>query len=81
MDLSEIIPAKYISQVENMYQKKVYIPGTDSIVKMINIADRVVLIGIPLLLFIIIISKHKGNNVSDYCSCALFTFSRHIITS
>lgn len=46
----------YISQVENMYQKKVYIPGTDSIVKMINIADRVVLIGIPLLLFIIIIS-------------------------
>lgn len=46
----------YISQVENMYQKKVYIPGTDSIVNMITIADRIVLIGIPLLLFIIIIS-------------------------
>lgn len=46
----------FISQVENMYQEKVYIPGIDSIVKMIRIADRIVLIGIPLLLFIIIIS-------------------------
>ena len=46
----------YISQVENMYQRKVYIPGTDSIVNMITIADRIVLIGIPLLVFIIIIS-------------------------
>lgn len=46
----------YISQVENMYQQKIYIPGLDSIAKMIRIADRVVLIGIPLLLFIIIIS-------------------------
>lgn len=45
----------YISQVERMYQKKIYIPGIDFIVKSIRISDKVALIAIPLLLFIAII--------------------------
>ena len=45
----------YISQVEQMYQKKILIPGIDSIVKMISVSDKVVIIGIPILLLIAIL--------------------------
>lgn len=38
-----------------MYQKKILIPGIDSIVKMISVSDKVVIIGIPILLLIAIL--------------------------
>lgn len=45
----------YISQVEKMYQKKIYIPGIGYIIKMINVTNKVAIIGIPILLLIAII--------------------------
>lgn len=46
----------YITEVEKMYQKKIFIPGIDYIADMIRITDKVAIIGIPILLFIVIAS-------------------------
>lgn len=45
----------YITQVEKMYQKKLFIPGIDYMIKMINVIDKVAIIGIPILLLIVIL--------------------------
>ena len=45
----------YILQVENMYHKKVYIPGVDTIARVINATDKVALICIPLMVLIAIV--------------------------
>lgn len=46
---------EYASQVESMYQKKIVIPGSDSIADMINAFSKITIIGIPLLVLIAIV--------------------------
>lgn len=45
----------YISQVEKMYQEKLYIPGIDYMISMINVTDKIAIIGIPILVLTAII--------------------------
>lgn len=46
---------KYITEVERMYQKKVVIPGSEYIAKMINLVTKLFLIVVPICVFIAIL--------------------------